>query len=81
MDVYLGDIMCFAFPFAPSCWMECSGQTLGIMANQALYTLIGTTFGGDGINNFCLPNLNGSSRQGGNMKYYIATMGIYPPRS
>lgn len=81
MEPLLGNIMCFAFPFAPSDWMECSGQTLSIATYQTLYSLIGTTFGGNGTTNFCLPNLNGSTRQGGYMKYYIATAGVYPSRS
>lgn len=81
MDVLLGDIMCFAFGFAPSDWMDCSGQTLNISTNQALFSLIGTTFGGNGYSTFCLPNLNGASRRNGFMKYYIAMNGIYPQRS
>ena len=80
-EPYLGDIMCFSFPFDPMYWMECNGQTLNITSNQALYTLIGITYGGNGSTTFCLPNLNGSSRQNGNMKYYIAVQGVYPQRS
>lgn len=60
MDVYLGNIMCFAFNFAPLYWLECNGQTLNISTNQTLYSLIGTTFGGNGSTTFCVPNLNGT---------------------
>ena len=81
MDTYLGCIMCFAFNYNPQYWMLCSGQTLSINSNQALYSLIGTQFGGDGSTKFCLPNLNGASRFNGIMKYYIAVQGIYPQRS
>jgi len=81
MDVFIGNIMCFAFPFAPSTWIECNGQTLNVMTYQALYTLIGNTFGGNGSTTFCVPNLNGASRHNGYMKYYIATNGLYPSRS
>ena len=77
---YLGDIMCFAFNFAPQCWMECSGQTLQVAQNQALFSLIGFNYGGNGSTTFCLPNMSGSSRQNGIMKFYIATEGIYPQR-
>ncbi len=81
MEVYIGNIMCFAFPFAPSYWMECNGQTLNIMTYQALFSLIGNTFGGDGATTFCVPNLSGASRHNGFMKFYIATEGLYPSRS
>jgi microcystin-dependent protein len=81
MDVFIGNIMCFAFNFTPSNWMECNGQTLNITNYQALYTLIGNTFGGNGSTTFCLPNLNGASRHNGFMKFYIATSGLYPSRS
>jgi microcystin-dependent protein len=81
MDPLLGDIVCFSFNFNPMYWLSCEGQTLSIASNQSLFTLLGTTFGGNGTTNFCLPNLNGSARFGGYMKYYIAVQGIYPSRS
>jgi len=81
MDELIGNIMCFAFPFAPSDWLECNGQTLNITTYESLYSLIGTTFGGNGTTNFCVPNLNGASRHNGYMKYYIAFNGIYPSRN
>lgn len=59
MDVYIGTIQPFAFQFAPRGWMLCSGQLLAIRTYSALFSLIGTTYGGDGINTFALPNLNG----------------------
>lgn len=60
MDEYLGTISAFAFNFAPAQgWMACNGQALPISQYDALYTLIGTTYGGDGINTFCLPDLRG----------------------
>ena len=81
MDVLIGNIMCFAFNFAPSTWIECNGQTLNIANYQTLYTLIGNTFGGNGSTTFCVPNLNGASRHNGYMKFYIDFNGIYPQRS
>lgn len=81
MDPILGDIWCFAFNFPPQGWMECNGQVLQVNSNQALFSLIGFTFGGNGSTTFALPNLNGASRQNGFMKFYIATAGIYPQRS
>lgn len=79
MDAYIGQIQLFAFGFAPLGWSQCLGQTLQIMANQALYSLIGNKFGGDGRTTFCLPNLTGCEPNP-NSCYYIATQGLYPPR-
>jgi microcystin-dependent protein len=56
---YLGEIRIFSFLFAPKGWAMCNGQTLPINQNQALFSLLGTTYGGNGINNFVLPNLQG----------------------
>jgi microcystin-dependent protein len=56
---YLGEIRAFSFPFAPTGWALCNGQTLPINQNQALFALLGTTYGGNGTTNFMLPNLQG----------------------
>ncbi|HEX8527499.1 phage tail protein [Allosphingosinicella sp.] len=56
-DPYIGEIRMFAGNFAPAGWMFCQGQTLPISENDALFTLIGTTYGGDGQETFNLPNL------------------------
>jgi len=56
---FLGQIQAFGFVFAPKGWTPCNGQILPINQNQALFSLLGTTFGGDGISNFALPNLQG----------------------
>ena len=58
-DAYLGQIELFAFGFVPRGWIACAGQTLPIAQNQALFGVLGTTFGGDGRNTFALPNLQG----------------------
>jgi microcystin-dependent protein len=54
---YIGEIRMVGFTFAPVGWAFCNGQTLPISENEALFTLIGTTYGGDGQENFALPNL------------------------
>jgi microcystin-dependent protein len=54
---YVGEIRMFAGNFAPAGWAFCQGQTLAIADNEVLFTLIGTTYGGDGTNTFNLPNL------------------------
>jgi microcystin-dependent protein len=56
---YVGEIRMFAGTFAPYQWTLCNGQQVPISQNQTLYTLIGTTYGGDGVNNFFLPDLRG----------------------
>jgi microcystin-dependent protein len=56
-EPYIGEIRMFAGNFAPVGWMFCEGQTLPISENDALFTLIGTTYGGDGQETFNLPNL------------------------
>ena len=59
-EQFLGEIRIVAFNFAPSGWALCNGQTLAINQNQALFALLGTTFGGNGVTNFMLPNLQGN---------------------
>jgi microcystin-dependent protein len=58
-DPYVGEIRIFAGNFAPYGWMFCEGQVLPISGNEALYNLIGTTYGGNGQSNFQLPDLRG----------------------
>lgn len=59
MDTILGMIAAFGFNFAPRDWSYCNGQLIRISDNTALFSLLGTTYGGDGINTFALPNLQG----------------------
>jgi microcystin-dependent protein len=56
---YLAELRIFSFNFAPKGWAMCNGQTLAINQNQALFALLGTTYGGNGITTFNLPNLQG----------------------
>lgn len=56
-DQYLGEIRMVGFNFAPYGWALCNGQILSIAQNTALFSLIGTYYGGDGITTFALPNL------------------------
>lgn len=59
MDPFLGEIRMFAGNFAPVGWALCNGQLLSIAQNTALFSLFGTTYGGDGRVTFALPNLQG----------------------
>lgn len=57
--IFVGEIRLMGFPFAPKGWAFCQGQTLPINQNQALFALLGTTYGGDGVQTFKLPDLRG----------------------
>ncbi len=58
---FVGEIRVFPFNFAPLGWAFCNGQLLPISQNTALFSLLGTNFGGNGTSNFALPNLQGSN--------------------
>lgn len=58
-DPFIGEIRMMGFGFPPKGWALCNGQLLPINQNQALFSLLGNTFGGDGRVNFALPNLQG----------------------
>src|ERR1700756_3359819 len=64
MDEYMGIIKAFAGNFAPAGWLLCQGQTLNIAQYQALFSLLGTTYGGNGTTTFMLPNLCGRTLVG-----------------
>ena len=59
MTPYIGEIRNFGFNFAPRDWMQCNGQVLSISAHTALFSLLGTTYGGNGVSTFALPDLRG----------------------
>lgn len=58
-DPYIGEIRQVAFHFAPRGWAMCDGQLLSISQNEALFSILGTTYGGDGRTTFALPDLRG----------------------
>src|SRR5436190_1727752 len=60
-DPFVAEIRIFPFNFAPKGWAFCNGQILPLSQNTALFSLLGTTYGGDGKSNFALPNLQGSA--------------------
>jgi microcystin-dependent protein len=59
-DPFVAEIRIFGFNFAPTGWAQCNGQLLPISQNTALFSLLGTFYGGDGKSTFALPNLQGS---------------------
>lgn len=58
MDSFIGEICIFPYGFVPENWLPCWGQTLSAKQYQALFSILGNKYGGDGINNFMLPNLS-----------------------
>jgi len=56
---YIGEIRVFGFNFAPVSWAKCNGATIAISQNTALFSILGTTYGGNGVSTFALPNLQG----------------------
>src|SRR3989442_4476304 len=60
-DPFVAEIRIFPFNFAPKGWAFCDGQLLPISQNTALFSLLGTTYGGDGKSNFALPNMQGNA--------------------
>jgi len=87
MDPILGQLIQVPWGWDMRGWMQCDGRLLSVNSNQALYSLIGTSFGGDGMHNFAIPDYrpieNGVKRpwhSHGEVVTYIATEGIYPSR-
>ena len=77
MDPLIGEIKYFAGNFAPQGWAFCQGQIYSIAQNQALFSILGTTYGGDGRTTFVLPKIDDLH----GCKAIIAIQGVYPPRS
>ncbi len=76
MNPYLGEIILVTYRYAPAGWSTCAGQVMQIRTHTALYSLIGTTYGGDGISTFQLPTITAPL----GMKYIIAIQGVFPQR-
>jgi hypothetical protein len=76
-DCTLGEVKLFAGTVGNG--TPASGQLLSIASNTALFSLLGTTYGGDGRTTFALPNLQSAAPNG--TTYFICTIGIYPSRN
>ena len=74
-EPFMGQIMIVPFNYAPKGWALCNGQLLPINQNQALFSLLGTTYGGDGRVNFALPNLQGRIPNGFGQGYILGQRG------
>jgi microcystin-dependent protein len=74
-DQYIGEIRLFGFPRVPDGWLPCNGQTLSLAQFQVLFAVIGTTYGGDGVQTFNAPDLRGrvpiGQGQGPNLPVFV----------
>jgi len=78
MESFIGQIVILPYNFAPVGWAACDGRLVQINQFTALFSLLGTNFGGDGQTTFALPKLAGPAP---NVGYYIAMQGIFPSRN
>jgi microcystin-dependent protein len=79
---YLGEIRLFAFTYCPSGWAPLNGQLLSISQNDALYNLLGTIYGGDGVATFALPTWGPiRTANGATLLPCIALLGVYPSQN
>lgn len=78
MDCFIGEIVILPFHFTPKGFAPCQGQLLTIAQNTALFSLLGTTFGGNGMSTFALPDYRDQAPP--DSQYFIALEGIYPER-
>ena len=74
-EPFLSEVRIFSFSFAPQGWAQCNGQFLPINQNQALFSLLGTTYGGNGHNNFCIAQFAGPGTHACGKRLYFGTTG------
>ena len=83
-ESYIGSVAEFAGNFAPKHWAPCNGQTLQIQHYNALFSVLGTIYGGDGMHTFALPDLNKDINDADGYQdkplKCICIEGIFPPR-
>ena len=83
VEPFIGEIMTVAFNFCPRSFAEMNGQLLPVNQNQALFSLLGTTYGGNGTTNFALPDAKSVPTlvNGAPLRQCIAINGIFPSRN
>lgn len=77
-EPFVGEIRIWATPFAPRGWALCAGQMMSVSQNQALFSILGTAYGGDGRTTFCLPDLRGRVALGPDASHPPASWGGEP---
>lgn len=80
MEVYVGFIAALPYTFVPVGWLSCNGATIAIQSNQVLYSLIGITFGGDGVTNFKIPDIRSRAIVGASVSGSGIGAGLTPQR-
>jgi microcystin-dependent protein len=80
-EPFLGQIALFAFDFCPVGWAPANGAIMSIQQNTALFSLLGTNFGGDGVTTFQLPNWGQIRTANGPLTPCIAVAGVFPSRN
>ncbi len=80
-EPFIGEISMFAGSFSPRNFAFCEGQILSISQHSSLFSLLGTTYGGDGRTTFALPNLKEQEKSLNGVRYIISLKGIYPSRN
>jgi len=81
-EPFVGQTMAAAYSYCPDGWAAMNGQLLSIPQNTALFSLLGTTYGGDGASNFALPTAKPIvTATGATLTQCIALQGIFPPRN
>ena len=80
-EPYLGEVTIFGGSYAPRGFSFCEGQLLPISQYTALFSILGTRYGGDGRTTFALPNLKDAEKSLHGARYIIALQGIYPSRN
>ncbi|MBL4831325.1 MAG: tail fiber protein [Aliivibrio sp.] len=80
-EPFIGEVSMFAGNFAPRNFAFCEGQIISISQHNALFSLLGTIYGGDGRTTFALPNLKEKEKSMKGVRYIIALQGIYPSRN
>lgn len=75
MECFLGTILLFAGSYTPEGFHACDGSSLSVRENQALYAVVATKFGGDGVTTFKLPKLDAPAP---GLRYIICTTGMFP---
>jgi microcystin-dependent protein len=80
-DSILASIILFGGNFAPRGFAFCEGQTISISNYTAVFSLVGTTYGGNGTSTFALPDFREAEKSLGGARYIIALEGIFPSRS
>lgn len=77
MEYFLGQIVIFPYGFEPKGFVKCDGRSIKLGANDALFALLGTQYGGDGRSEFHIPKLEDPMK---GVSYYICISGLFPSR-